>query len=126
MVDNWYLWAVKHGVAPSYPAVFAPVVDPATLQGSAPMRLGVGISVTVVVLLTIAMLTLSGWSRPPVDTIQRGFRGLGMELVYNPRTVAQELEANQVPPSSKPTAGGRPDRGQGLQERPGAGRCQRR
>jgi photosynthetic reaction center M subunit len=27
-VDNWFLWAVKHGVAPSYPAVFPPVVDP--------------------------------------------------------------------------------------------------
>jgi photosynthetic reaction center M subunit len=31
VVDNWYLWAVKHGVAPPYPAVFPPVVDPATL-----------------------------------------------------------------------------------------------
>jgi photosynthetic reaction center M subunit len=31
VVDNWYLWAVKHHVAPSYPAVFPPVVDPATL-----------------------------------------------------------------------------------------------
>jgi photosynthetic reaction center M subunit len=29
VVDNWYLWAVKHGVAPQYPAVFPPVVDPA-------------------------------------------------------------------------------------------------
>jgi photosynthetic reaction center M subunit len=34
VVDNWYLWAVKHGVAPSYPAVFPPVIDPATLQGT--------------------------------------------------------------------------------------------
>jgi hypothetical protein len=25
VVDNWYLWAVKHGVAPPYPAVFRPV-----------------------------------------------------------------------------------------------------
>ena len=33
VVDNWFLWAVKHGVAPSYPAVFPPVVDPATLSG---------------------------------------------------------------------------------------------
>jgi photosynthetic reaction center M subunit len=33
VVDNWYLWAVKHGVAPSYPQVFPAVVDPATLQG---------------------------------------------------------------------------------------------
>jgi photosynthetic reaction center M subunit len=31
VVDNWYLWAVKHGVAPPYPAVFPVVVDPATL-----------------------------------------------------------------------------------------------
>ncbi|MCX8100614.1 MAG: photosynthetic reaction center subunit M [Geminicoccaceae bacterium] len=29
VVDNWYLWAVKHGVAPAYPEVFPPVVDPA-------------------------------------------------------------------------------------------------
>src|SRR5512139_2033559 len=35
VVDNWFLWAVKHGVAPSYPAVFPPVVDPATLTGVA-------------------------------------------------------------------------------------------
>jgi photosynthetic reaction center M subunit len=34
VVDNWYLWAVKHGVAPMYPHVFAPIVDPATLTGA--------------------------------------------------------------------------------------------
>ena len=33
VVDNWYLWGVKHGIAPSYPAVFPHVLDPATLQG---------------------------------------------------------------------------------------------
>ncbi len=36
VVDNWYLWAVKHGVAPSYPAVFPPVTDPAAAQGVTP------------------------------------------------------------------------------------------
>lgn len=36
VVDNWFLWAVKHGVAPAYPAVFAPVADPALLQGGQP------------------------------------------------------------------------------------------
>jgi photosynthetic reaction center M subunit len=36
VVDNWYLWAVKHGVAPIYPAVFTPVVDPGLLQGVKP------------------------------------------------------------------------------------------
>ena len=32
VVDNWYLWAVKHHVAPAYPAVFAPVADPAAMS----------------------------------------------------------------------------------------------
>ncbi len=32
VVDNWYLWAVKHGVAPMYPHVAPPVVQP-TLSG---------------------------------------------------------------------------------------------
>jgi photosynthetic reaction center M subunit len=37
VVDNWYLWAVKHGVAPPYPLVFPVAVDPATLlQGVKP------------------------------------------------------------------------------------------
>ena len=29
VVDNWYLWAVQHGVAPSYPAVYPIGADPA-------------------------------------------------------------------------------------------------
>jgi photosynthetic reaction center M subunit len=36
VVDNWYLWAVKHGVAPMYPAVFPDMTDPAALQGAKP------------------------------------------------------------------------------------------
>jgi photosynthetic reaction center M subunit len=31
VVDNWYLWGVKHGIAPPYPIVWPNVVDPATL-----------------------------------------------------------------------------------------------
>ena len=34
VVDNWYLWAVKHHVAPIYPQVFPTVIDPATLPGA--------------------------------------------------------------------------------------------
>jgi photosynthetic reaction center M subunit len=34
VVDNWYLWGVKHGLAPSYPDVFPAVVDP-SLSGAA-------------------------------------------------------------------------------------------
>ncbi len=35
VVDNWYLWAVKHHVAPAYPSVFPPVIDPAAMGGVA-------------------------------------------------------------------------------------------
>jgi photosynthetic reaction center M subunit len=34
VVDNWYLWAVKHGVAPPYPVQWPGVVDPTTLPGA--------------------------------------------------------------------------------------------
>jgi photosynthetic reaction center M subunit len=34
VVDNWYLWAVQHGVAPSYPHVTPAVIDPATVRGA--------------------------------------------------------------------------------------------
>jgi photosynthetic reaction center M subunit len=29
VVDNWYLWGIKHGLVPPYPDVFGGVVDPA-------------------------------------------------------------------------------------------------
>jgi photosynthetic reaction center M subunit len=35
VVDNWYLWAVQHGVAPAYPSVFPVGADPATLMPAA-------------------------------------------------------------------------------------------
>jgi photosynthetic reaction center M subunit len=31
VVDNWYLWGIKHGIVPPYPAVHGPIVDPSTL-----------------------------------------------------------------------------------------------
>jgi photosynthetic reaction center M subunit len=34
VVDNWYLWGIKHGIVPSYPQVFPTVVDPALLTGA--------------------------------------------------------------------------------------------
>jgi photosynthetic reaction center M subunit len=33
VVDNWFLWAVKHGVAPSYPAIYGHVADPSLTNG---------------------------------------------------------------------------------------------
>jgi photosynthetic reaction center M subunit len=35
VVDNWYLWGVKHGIAPAYPDVWVPNVDPALSAGAA-------------------------------------------------------------------------------------------
>jgi photosynthetic reaction center M subunit len=35
VVDNWYLWSVKHGVAPGYPEVLPQILDPATVSGGA-------------------------------------------------------------------------------------------
>jgi photosynthetic reaction center M subunit len=31
VVDNWYLWGVKHGIAAPYPQIWGNIVDPATL-----------------------------------------------------------------------------------------------
>jgi photosynthetic reaction center M subunit len=36
VVDNWYLWSMKHGVVPPQPGVFPLVIDPALLQGVKP------------------------------------------------------------------------------------------
>ena len=34
VVDNWYLWGIKHGIVPTYPEVLPVVIDPATLTGA--------------------------------------------------------------------------------------------
>jgi photosynthetic reaction center cytochrome c subunit len=57
---------------------------------------------SLVALLLLAATLLAGCERPPVDTVQRGFRGTGMELVYNPRIEAQVAAANQAPPVTEP------------------------
>jgi photosynthetic reaction center M subunit len=36
VTDNWFLWAVKHGVAPHYAPIYANPIDPATIQGGKP------------------------------------------------------------------------------------------
>ena len=51
---------------------------------------------------------LVGCERPPVDTVQRGYRGVGMEQVYNPRTVAAMAPANTLPADTPMVAPGGP------------------
>lgn len=46
-----------------------------------------------------ALALLSGCERPPMDTVQHGYRGTGMVQVYNPRTMEGVIAANQPPPS---------------------------
>ena len=49
------------------------------------------------ILLSIAMLVT--FDRPPVQSVQHGFRGTGMDIVHNPREIATYLAQNQVPPA---------------------------
>ncbi len=56
---------------------------------------------TALAALLAATTLLAGCERPPVDTVQRGYRGTGMELVYNPRTAVVVAEANQAPAATE-------------------------
>jgi photosynthetic reaction center cytochrome c subunit len=42
-------------------------------------------------------LVLSACERPPVDTVQNGYRGLGMEQIINPRSDAVKAKKNTLP-----------------------------
>jgi photosynthetic reaction center cytochrome c subunit len=49
--------------------------------------------------LLLSVLVLSGCERPPIEAVQHGFRGTAMDLIYNPRTLAEQAEKNAVPAS---------------------------
>lgn len=57
---------------------------------------------TLATLGVAALLSACG-ERPPMETRQVGYRGTGMELVYNPRTVAEQY-AKAQPPAALPPA----------------------
>ena len=58
-----------------------------------------------------SVFLLSGCERPPMDSVQHGYRGTGMVEIYNPRTVAALADNNVVPvalpqaPTDGPRAG---------------------
>ena len=52
---------------------------------------------TWVAMILVGAALLSGCERPPIDTVQTGFRGTGMELVYNPRTLEKTESLHQAP-----------------------------
>ncbi|MFN4959489.1 MAG: photosynthetic reaction center cytochrome PufC [Burkholderiales bacterium] len=57
---------------------------------------------TWVALILVGAALLSGCERPPIDTVQTGFRGTGMELVYNPRTLEKTESLHQAPAALDP------------------------
>jgi photosynthetic reaction center cytochrome c subunit len=65
------------------------------------MRTGLYIGVAVVALASciIAALTLEA---PPINPIQRGYRGLGMVEMVNPRTFEGTLVSNKLPEATPP------------------------
>jgi len=51
--------------------------------------------------LLLGILLLSGCGeRPPIEAVQHGYRGTAMDLIYNPRILAEQAEKNAVPVSS--------------------------
>jgi photosynthetic reaction center cytochrome c subunit len=51
-------------------------------------------------LASLGLLTLlTGCERPPMESVQHGYRGTGMVQVYNPRALEASVEANEVPPA---------------------------
>ena len=70
---------------------------------SAPLQRNVTLLVLGVALL------VAGCERPPVETVQRGYRGLGMVEVFNPRSEAVVVSRNQAPaPIAAAAPGGPP------------------
>ncbi|MEY3622204.1 MAG: photosynthetic reaction center cytochrome c subunit [Pseudomonadota bacterium] len=53
-------------------------------------------------MILVGAALLSGCERPPIDTVQTGFRGTGMELVYNPRTLEKTESLHQAPAALDP------------------------
>jgi photosynthetic reaction center cytochrome c subunit len=50
-----------------------------------------------------ALVGLAGCERPPQETVQLGYNGLGMEAVVNPRLLAAKVAEN-IPPEPEPPA----------------------
>ena len=54
---------------------------------------------------------LSGCERPPMESVQHGYRGTGMVQVYNPRTLLEVDAANVLPPAQPPADASGPKAG---------------
>ncbi|MGE4241289.1 photosynthetic reaction center cytochrome PufC [Ramlibacter sp.] len=59
-----------------------------------------------------AAALLSGCERPPVLSVQSGYRGTGMEQVYNPRLLAEQAPGQAMPAALDPASPDGPKAGQ--------------
>ena len=50
----------------------------------------------------VSVLLLLTFTAPPVATVQRGFRGTGQQLVYNPAAFRRLVAASQIPAADPP------------------------
>ncbi len=64
------------------------------------------------VLAVASLALLAGCERPPMESVQHGFRGTGMVQVVNPRTIDDRIVANVVPESPPPAPADGPKAGQ--------------
>lgn len=55
-------------------------------------------------LLPLLGLSLAACERPPMESVQHGYRGTGMVQVYNPRVLDDVVEANRVPEPQPPAS----------------------
>jgi len=61
-----------------------------------------------IVFLAGSFAILGGCERPPMDEVQTGYRGLGMQVVINPRIDAKKAANNAVPAAIPAAAAGGP------------------
>lgn len=57
---------------------------------------------TLLIIASGVFAFFGGFERPPVLAVQQGYRGLGMEAVSNPRTLADKVSRNQLPAADPP------------------------
>ena len=66
------------------------------------MKLTMKLALSLLAPLAAGLLT--GCERPPIETVQTGYRGTGMEQIYNPRTLLKQASLNQAPAPAEPAA----------------------
>ena len=59
----------------------------------------------------VAAALLAGCERPPIASVQIGYRGTGMQQVYNPRTLAAQAPLNAAPEAAPAASGDGPKAG---------------